>query len=70
MANKYDVLARLKAGMSPRAIANELGCSDGYVRATRQRATEAGRRQANKWATDRYQRQKAKQEAIRQAVSP
>jgi DNA-binding CsgD family transcriptional regulator len=65
MANKYDVLARLKAGMSPRQIAAELGCSDAYVRATRQRSTEEGRKQAVKWSSARYRRQKAKQEAIR-----
>lgn len=65
MANKYDVLARLKAGMSPKQIAKELGCSDAYVRATRQRATEAGRKRENKYSASRYQRQKAKQEAIR-----
>jgi DNA-binding CsgD family transcriptional regulator len=65
MANKYDVLARLEAGMTPQQIADELGCSDAYVRATRQRATEEGRKQAARWKAESYQRQKAKQEAIR-----
>jgi predicted transcriptional regulator len=65
MANKYDVLARIKAGMTPKVIAAELGCSPEYVRATRRRATAYGKELSKEWSNNRYARQKAKQEAIR-----
>lgn len=56
MANKHDVLRLLEQGLSPQQVAERLGCSDAYVRATRQRATPEGREKNAAWARQRAQR--------------
>ena len=53
MANKHQVLELLAEGLTPKEIANRLGCNPAYVRATRRRATDEGARIARQFASRR-----------------
>ena len=61
MANKHQVLKLLAKGFNSIEVAKRLGCSDGYVRATRMRATPEGREKSNKWNRERERRIRAQQ---------
>ena len=49
MANKHQVLELLAKGLTPQEVARELGCSDAYVRATKQRDTAKGKKRTREY---------------------
>lgn len=72
MATKHQVLELLAKGLTPQQIAKKLGCSDAYVRATRQRSEhpDYNRRfyeSRNKRCRERYRTDAAYREAEKAA---